>query len=166
MMLCCCSTIKLLVIWKSPDKGLTFNYAQLLAKNNLLNIKSTTLTPYFHTFTFTMLFQKWILLPAQAHYLDTWWRKCQQILKCFLCWDRRFWMGHIFKLDLHYYFNLEVVRTTLQYMMNSKLSQHRFWTCHENGRLIRTIQTAPQKNLCEFQVSISLLWIRTNQDKS
>ena len=30
--------------------------------------------------------------------------------------------------------------TTLQSMMNSKLSQHRFWPCHEN-RLIKTIQT-------------------------
>ena len=27
-------------------------------------------------------------------------------------------------------------------MMNAKLSQHRFWSCHEN-RLIRTIQKIP-----------------------
>ena len=30
--------------------------------------------------------------------------------------------------------------TTLQSLMNTKLSQHRFWPCHENG-LIKTIQT-------------------------
>ena len=30
--------------------------------------------------------------------------------------------------------------TTLQSMMNAKLSQHRFWPCHGNG-LIKTIQT-------------------------
>ena len=32
--------------------------------------------------------------------------------------------------------------TTLQSIMNAKLSQHRFWHCHEN-RLIKTIQTLP-----------------------
>ena len=32
--------------------------------------------------------------------------------------------------------------TTLQSMMNAKLSKHRFWHCHENG-LIKTIQTIP-----------------------
>ena len=32
--------------------------------------------------------------------------------------------------------------TTLQSMMNAKLSPHRFWPCHENG-LIKTIQTIP-----------------------
>ena len=31
---------------------------------------------------------------------------------------------------------------TLQYVMNVKLSKHRFWHCHENG-LIETIQTVP-----------------------
>ena len=32
--------------------------------------------------------------------------------------------------------------TTLQSMMNAKLSKHRFWHCYEN-RLIKTIQTIP-----------------------
>ena len=31
---------------------------------------------------------------------------------------------------------------TLQYVMNVKLSKHRFWHYHENG-LIKTIQTIP-----------------------
>ena len=35
------------------------------------------------------------------------------------------------------------VTTTLQSMMNAKLSKQRFWHCHENG-LIKTIQTAPR----------------------
>ena len=33
-------------------------------------------------------------------------------------------------------------RTTLQSLMNAKLSQHRLWHCHESG-LIRTIKTIP-----------------------
>ena len=32
--------------------------------------------------------------------------------------------------------------TTLQSVMNAKLSKHGFWHCHENG-LIKTIQTLP-----------------------
>ena len=32
--------------------------------------------------------------------------------------------------------------TTLQSLMNAKLSKHRFWHCHENG-LIKTIQSIP-----------------------
>ena len=32
--------------------------------------------------------------------------------------------------------------TTLQSMMNAKLSKHRFWHCHKNV-LIKTIQTIP-----------------------
>ena len=32
--------------------------------------------------------------------------------------------------------------TTLQSIINAKLSQHRFWHCHEN-RLIKTVQTIP-----------------------
>ena len=32
--------------------------------------------------------------------------------------------------------------TTLQSLMNTKLSLHRFWSCHENG-LIKTIHTIP-----------------------
>ena len=36
-----------------------------------------------------------------------------------------------------------LVATTLQSMMNTKLSKQRFWHCLENG-LIKTIQTIPQ----------------------
>ena len=43
-------------------------------------------------------------------------------------------------------------------MMNAKLSKQMFWHCHENG-LIKMIPTIPQ-NLCEFQVSFPLLWIK------
>ena len=32
--------------------------------------------------------------------------------------------------------------TTLQSIMNAKVSKHKFWHCHENG-LIKTIQTIP-----------------------
>ena len=32
--------------------------------------------------------------------------------------------------------------TTLQSIMNAKVSQHRFWHCHES-RLIKTIETLP-----------------------
>ena len=32
--------------------------------------------------------------------------------------------------------------TTLQCVMNTKISLHRFWPCQENG-LIKTIQTIP-----------------------
>ena len=32
--------------------------------------------------------------------------------------------------------------TTLQSIINAKLSKHRFWHCHENG-LIKAIQTIP-----------------------
>ena len=35
-----------------------------------------------------------------------------------------------------------LICTTLQSMVNAKLSPHRFWPCHENG-LIKTIQTIP-----------------------
>ena len=34
------------------------------------------------------------------------------------------------------------ISTTLQSMMNAKLSKYRFWHCYENG-LIKTIQTIP-----------------------
>ena len=53
--------------------------------------------------------------------------------------------------------------TTLQFVMNAKLSKHRFWHCHENG-LIKTIQTIPHP-IGECQVSFPLLRIRINQDK-
>ena len=41
--------------------------------------------------------------------------------------------------------------TTLQYVVNAKLSKHRFWHCHENG-LIKTIQTIPH-NLVSFKLT-------------
>ena len=41
--------------------------------------------------------------------------------------------------------------TTLQSMMNTKLSEQRFWHCHENG-LIKTIQTIPHN----LHVSVKL----------
>ena len=44
--------------------------------------------------------------------------------------------------------------TTLQSLMNTKLSQHRFWPCHENG-LINTIQTIPHN----LQVSFNLAFL-------
>ena len=40
--------------------------------------------------------------------------------------------------------------TTLQSMMNAKLSPHRFWPCHENG-LIETIQTIPHNPYVSFK---------------
>ena len=46
--------------------------------------------------------------------------------------------------------------TTLQSIMNAKLSKHRFWHCHEN-RLIKTIQTIPH-NLYVSVKSASLYW--------
>ena len=54
--------------------------------------------------------------------------------------------------------------TTLQSMMNAKLSKQRFWHCHEN-RLIKAIQTIPPRPIGECQVSFPLLRIRINQDK-
>ena len=51
--------------------------------------------------------------------------------------------------------------TTLQSMMNAKLSQHRFWHCHENG-LIKTIQTITHNLFLSFKSAslYSLLWIK------
>ena len=46
--------------------------------------------------------------------------------------------------------------TTLQSMMNAKLSKQRFWHCHENG-LVKTIQRIPH-NLCVSVKSASLYW--------
>ena len=40
--------------------------------------------------------------------------------------------------------------TTLQSWMNTKLSLHRFWPCHENG-LIKTIQTIPHNLYVSFK---------------
>ena len=42
--------------------------------------------------------------------------------------------------------------TTLQSLMNTKLSQHRFWPCHEN-RLIKTIQTIPHNLYVSFKLT-------------
>ena len=51
---------------------------------------------------------------------------------------------------------LQNVITTLQYMMDAKLSKQRFWHCHENG-LIKTVQTMPH-NLLVSVKSSSLYW--------
>ena len=69
--------------------------------------------------------------------------------------------GHLGVLEMVYYSNVNVtlptlpaewgmcyvasekrVSTTLQSVMNAKLSKQRFWHCHEN-RLIKTMQTIP-----------------------
>ena len=42
--------------------------------------------------------------------------------------------------------------TTLQSMVNAKLSPHRFWPCHENG-LIKTIQTIPHNQYVSFKLT-------------
>ena len=42
--------------------------------------------------------------------------------------------------------------TTLQSMMNTKLSPHRFWPCHENG-LIKTIQMIPHNQYVSFKLT-------------
>ena len=42
------------------------------------------------------------------------------------------------------------VFTTLQSIMNAKLSLHGFWHCHENG-LIKTIQTIPHNLYVSFK---------------
>ncbi len=42
--------------------------------------------------------------------------------------------------------------TTLQSMMNAKLSLHGFWHCHENG-LIKTIQTIPHNLYVSFKLA-------------
>ena len=47
---------------------------------------------------------------------------------------------------------LNSVSTTLQYVMNAKLSKHRFWHCHENG-LIKTIQTIPHNLHVSFKLT-------------
>ena len=50
--------------------------------------------------------------------------------------------------------------TTLQSKMNTKLSLHRFWPCHENG-LIKTIQTIPHNLYVSFKLTSLYygLWI-------
>ena len=45
-----------------------------------------------------------------------------------------------------------IQHTTLQSIMNAKLSQHRFWDCHENG-LIKTIQTIPHNLYVSFKLT-------------
>ena len=42
--------------------------------------------------------------------------------------------------------------TTLQSMMNAKLSLHRFWHCHEN-RLIKTTPTIPHNLHVSFKLA-------------
>ena len=45
-----------------------------------------------------------------------------------------------------------LLRTTLQSMMNAKLSLHGFWHCHEKG-LIRTIQLIPHNLYVSFKLA-------------
>ena len=52
--------------------------------------------------------------------------------------------------------------TTLQSMMNAKLSKHRFWHCHENG-LIKTIQTIPHNPYVRFKLYSFYCGIGQNQ---
>ena len=47
---------------------------------------------------------------------------------------------------------IESYNTTLQSLMNTKLSLHRFWPCHENG-LIKTIQTIPHNQYVSFKLA-------------
>ena len=54
------------------------------------------------------------------------------------------------------FFDAVKVLTTLQSMINAKLSKQRFWHCHENG-LIKTNQTIPH-NLLVCVKSSSLYW--------
>ena len=42
--------------------------------------------------------------------------------------------------------------TTLQFMMNTKISQQMFWHCYENG-LIKTIQTIPRNLYGRFKLT-------------
>ena len=76
---------------------------------------------------------------------------------------------HLVRVHLHVYllpFNSSrnqspsILSTTLQSVMNAKLSKHMFWNCHENG-LIKTIQMMPHNlyvSVC--QVDFPLLWIK------
>ena len=58
--------------------------------------------------------------------------------------------------------------TTLQSMMNAKLSHQRFWYCYENG-LIQTIQTIPHNLYVSFKSASlycdlrGLSWLHHNQ---
>ena len=45
-----------------------------------------------------------------------------------------------------------VYSTTLQSIMNAKLSKHGFWHCHENG-LSKTVQTIPHKLYVSFKLA-------------
>ena len=47
--------------------------------------------------------------------------------------------------------------TTLQSIMNAKLSKHRFWHCHENGliKMIQTIDTPQPIGECQVNFPLS-----------
>ena len=49
--------------------------------------------------------------------------------------------------------------TTLQSMMNAKLSKQRFWHYYENG-LIKSIRMINPQPICKCQVDFPLLWIK------
>ena len=54
---------------------------------------------------------------------------------------------YFYKYGLH-----NVCDTTLQSMVNAKLSPHRFWHCHENGH-IKTIPTIPHNLYVSFKLT-------------
>ena len=69
-------------------------------------------------------------------------------------WDISFWKSNwCEKLELlGNHFPSKMEATTLQSLMNTKLSLHRFWPCHENG-LIKTIQTIPRNLYVSFKLT-------------
>ena len=54
-----------------------------------------------------------------------------------------------------------LLATTLQSMMNAKLSKHGFWHCHENG-LIKTIQTIPHNLYVSVKLTSLYCGLRLN----
>ena len=58
--------------------------------------------------------------------------------------------GYPFRQKKYHPFTQILHFTTLQSMMNAKLSPHRFWPCHENG-LIKTIKTIPHNLYVSFK---------------
>ena len=55
-----------------------------------------------------------------------------------------------------HHLNVSKLPTTLQSMMNAKLSLHGFWQCHENG-IIKPIKMIPHNLYVSFK-SASLYW--------
>ena len=65
---------------------------------------------------------------------------------------REAWGNFGRKLGKNYLILKRLVGTTLQSMMNAKLSLHGFWHCHEN-RLIKMIQTIPHNLYVSFKLA-------------